>query len=110
MRLMPCLLLGLWMGADDFDLRSVGADANDHLSTYAATGDVDGDFSPDLIIAASEAAGPGNSIPGAGECCVYHMPTLPAAVEGRSPRFALRLAGRHPARGPLALALDLPQR
>ncbi len=97
-----------WGLATDFDLRYIGADPVDLLGIWVATGDVDGDTAPDLVLAACEAAGPNNSIPIAGECYVAYSPT-PLGVAGGPPgAIALRYAGAQPARGALELALDLP--
>jgi ribosomal protein S6E (S10) len=47
-----------------------GAEAGDHAGESVAAGDIDGDGDDDLIIGATEADGPGNSIAGCGEVYV----------------------------------------
>ena len=52
------------------DVVIYGAEGNDHLGSSMAVGDLDADGTAELILAATDAAGPGNARPGAGEVYV----------------------------------------
>jgi hypothetical protein len=95
--------------ATDFDLRFIGQDSSDLAGIYAFPGDLDGDATPDLLFSACAAMGPGNSIPVAGECYVYYMPSVTAVVPPDGPGYRLRRTGRHPA-DRLGLVIEMPRR
>jgi len=64
------------------DVTIYGADANDHLPSSVAVGDVNGDGIDDLLLGTYEGDGPGNSRSSAGEAYViFGSPTLSAAID-----------------------------
>jgi hypothetical protein len=70
----PTLAPVLDLALNNCDVVFFGAEAGDRLGSAVRAGDLDGDGKQQIILVASEAAGPDNSRPGAGE--VYVMRAL----------------------------------
>jgi hypothetical protein len=64
------------------DVTIYGADANDHLPSSVAVGDVNGDGTDDLLLGTYEGDGPDNTRSGAGEAyAIFGSPTLNGVID-----------------------------
>ena len=70
------------LSATSADVTVYGADPGDQLGTAVATGDVNGDGIPDLLVGAPGASGPSNQRGGAGEAyIVYGKRAIPSVID-----------------------------